>query len=90
MVEVCYASCFPILTLLPRLEYPKISLNPWTLEDNSVLRLSFGIVDTATAKAFVPQRAHIRFTDAQTATTTLLPVQIKTKGKARFDLVSNL
>lgn len=73
---------------LHRLEYPKISLKPWTLENDSVLKLSFGIVDTASNKAFVPQRAHVRFTDAQTGATTLLPVQIKSKGKARFDIVS--
>lgn len=52
-----------------------------------MFRLSFGIIDTASGKPFTPQHAHVRFTDAETAATTFLPVVIKGKGKAKFDLV---
>lgn len=62
-------------------------MEPWTLEADSVFKLSFGIVDTASDEPFVPQHAHVRFTDAKTAATTLQPVTIKGKGKAKFDLV---
>jgi hypothetical protein len=68
--------------------YPTPSLTTWALEPDSILRLTFGISDSSNGKGFTPQHAHVRFTDAKIGTTTLLPVQIKGKGKARFDLVS--
>ncbi|KAJ9108102.1 hypothetical protein QFC19_002567 [Naganishia cerealis] len=72
-----------------KLEYPSPSLATWALEPDSILRLSFGIIDSSNAKGFVPQHAHVRLTDVETAATTWLPVQIKGKGKARFDLKSS-
>ncbi|KAJ9092038.1 hypothetical protein QFC21_007018 [Naganishia friedmannii] len=72
-----------------KLEYPTPSLTNWALEPDSILRLTFGIIDSSNGKGFAPQHAHVRFTDAETAATTLLPVQIKGKGKARFDLKSS-
>jgi oligosaccharyltransferase complex subunit delta (ribophorin II) len=52
-----------------------------------VLKLQFNIVDTASSTPLKAQQVHLQFKDVETGDTVVLPVIVKSKGNARFDLV---